>query len=64
MSERKTVSQTTWRIFRWPLLIGVVSVIGLLAALVGDGWYDVLSWFCLGSCVILMVLAWRGWLAR
>lgn len=61
MSDRRTASQTNWRVFRWPLLIGIMSLVGLVSALIGDGWYDVLSWLCLGACVVLMVAAWRGW---
>lgn len=64
MSERNSAAQTGWRIFRWPLLIAVTSIIGLVSALVGDGWYDALSWASLGACVILMVAAWRGWSAK
>lgn len=36
-----------WKIFRVPLAIGLISVIGLIAALTGDGWLDVLSWLTL-----------------
>ena len=64
MSGRKTVGQSGWRIFRWPLLIAVMSVVGLVSALVGDGWYDILSWLCLGACVVVMVAGWRGWSAK
>jgi hypothetical protein len=37
-----------WRIFRGPLLVMVLTIFGLLSALVGDGWWDVLSWLALG----------------
>lgn len=56
--------QGTWRVFRWPMLIGAVSVVGLISALVGDGWYDMLSWAALGGTVAVMIAAWRGWSAR
>jgi hypothetical protein len=39
-----------------PLLLSIVTLIGLISALVGDGFWDSLSWFCLGSPVI--VIAW------
>lgn len=58
MSDRKTVGQSGWRIFRWPLLIAAISIIGLVSALVGDDWYDALSWLCLGSCIVVMLAAW------
>lgn len=50
-------SASTWRIFRWPLLIGIISLIGLLSALVGDGWFDILSWCSLGGTVFIMFYA-------
>ncbi len=43
-------------IFRWPLLIGLLNVAGLVSALVGDGWYDALSWLLLGGTLILMIV--------
>jgi hypothetical protein len=39
--------QTSGRIFAIPLLIGVLSMIGLVSALVGDGLWDALSWITL-----------------
>lgn len=48
-----------WQIFRWPLLIGAGTAVGLIAGLVSDGWGDALAatglfvpaavaaWFCL-----------------
>lgn len=55
--------QSNWQVFRWPLLLGLVSVIGLLSALVDDGWYDALSWGALGAIVLLMLACWQGWRA-
>ncbi len=43
-----------WRIFRWPLVIGIASLVGLVSALVGDGWYDALSWGLLGGLLVLV----------
>jgi hypothetical protein len=42
------------QIFRVPLLIALLSIVGLVAALVGDGWFDVLSWFALGFPLCLI----------
>ncbi|MGK6320502.1 hypothetical protein [Sphingomonas sp. DT-204] len=53
-------SRSGWKIFRWPLLIAAVSLVGLVSALVGDGWYDLLSWLTLGSTLAVMTIAWRG----
>jgi hypothetical protein len=43
----KVDEQGLWDIFRWPIAIGLASAAGLLAALVGDGAWDVLSWLLL-----------------
>lgn len=36
-------------IWRWPIALGLLSVVGLLSALLGDGIWDALSWFTLGA---------------
>lgn len=48
-------SASTWNIFRWPVCVGIVSLVGLIAALLGDGWLDLLSWCCLGGTVLIMI---------
>ena len=45
-----------WQIFRAPLLLALLSIIGLVAALIGDGLLDLVSWLTLGST--LLVIAW------
>jgi len=47
----KSPNNSSWQIWRWPSLFGVVSAAGLIAALLGDGWYD------LGSSVALGLVA-------
>lgn len=54
---QSTKSLSTWQIFFWPLLINVIGLFGLIAALLGDGWLDLLSWLCLGAAVILILYA-------
>jgi hypothetical protein len=44
------------QIFAVPLLIGVVSAIGLTAALLGDGVWDAVSWLALGVPVVVVGL--------
>jgi hypothetical protein len=63
MSHRTFIGQSEWEIFRWPLLMAFANAIGLVTALIGDGWYDVISWVTLGSTLIIMMIAWRGWRA-
>ena len=47
---------TAGRIFTVPLFIGLLSLIGLLGALLGDGLLDVVSWAGLAVPVVMV-----GW---
>ncbi len=64
MKACKVPAQSGWRVFRWPLGCALVTAIGLAAALVGDGIYDLVSWLALGLTLAVMVAAWRGWSAE
>lgn len=54
-------SQSTWQIFIWPAVLALLTVLGLFAALLGDGWWDALSWLGLGIPAWLSV---RGMKSR
>ncbi len=43
-----------WRAYRMPALLGVISLVGLVSALLEDGWFDVVSWLLLGAIVVAM----------
>ena len=43
-----------WMIFRWPLLLALLSFIGLFSALIGDQFYDLLSWLSLAAPLLLV----------
>lgn len=45
--------------FAMPVLIGLVSLIGLVVALAGDGWFDAASWIALGVPVAATLWAYR-----
>jgi hypothetical protein len=47
--------QTLWQIFMIPLVLGVLSTMGLISALVGDGIWDGVSWITLGIPILLCV---------
>ncbi|MGL3213351.1 hypothetical protein [Bradyrhizobium sp. BR 1433] len=48
------------QIFAAPLVIAIVSAVGLISALVGDGWWDAVSWAGLGLPLLLyLVFIWR-----
>lgn len=52
---------STWQVFRWPLVIGVITLAGLVAGLVSDGWGDALAGFgLLLPSVVAMWLALRS----
>lgn len=47
------MSRSLPQIFAIPAAVAAASVVGLVAALVGDGAWDVLSWLTLGLAVVL-----------
>jgi hypothetical protein len=51
-----------WQIFRWPLMIGLLTAVGLVSGLVSDGWGDALA--ALGLFTPAAVAAWFCWRRR
>jgi len=47
-------------VFALPLLIGLLSLIGLVSALTGDGWRNALSWIGLGAPVVAVLWAMKA----
>ncbi|EKS35746.1 hypothetical protein [Afipia clevelandensis] len=45
--------QTNGQIFAVPMVLGVLSIIGLVSALVGDGVWDGVSWATLTIPILL-----------
>lgn len=56
--------RSLWKIFRWPLLVALLTAAGLLSALLGDGLWDDLSWCLLACPILLSLLGWRRRQAR
>lgn len=54
--------QSVGEVFRVPLVIGVLTAIGLVSALIGDGVWDAVSWLTILAPCAVVALAW--WLAR
>lgn len=52
----KRQPQSRRSIFAAPLLVAVVSIVGLVAALTGDGMRDAVSWVALGLPIAVI-----GW---
>ena len=53
--------RSTREIFFWPMIINIICLIGVLAALIGDNWWDVLSWLTLGVPSIWLLLIITPW---
>jgi len=49
------MQNTFCKVWLTPLILAVLSLIGLLSALTGDGVWDLLSWMTLGIPVVVMV---------
>jgi hypothetical protein len=50
----KAGQNSLWAIFRIPVLLALLSFIGLVSALLADGVWDVVSWCALGIPLILI----------
>ena len=65
LSAPKPVARRTVAVWPWPIVLGVLTLTGLLSALLGQqgGWL-VASWACLSFPLIVvgacLVRAWRG----
>lgn len=57
-SSRKSVHNTLRQMWQAPSIIALVTLVGLIAALVGDGWHDALSWAALTVPVALIAWKW------
>lgn len=45
--------QTNGQIFAIPIMVGLLSIVGLVSALVGDGLWDGLSWGALAFPILI-----------
>lgn len=44
-------------IFAVPLVVGLLSLIGLVAALLGDGAWDAAGWTTIGASIVVLIWA-------
>jgi hypothetical protein len=49
-------------VWRWPVVLALLTALGLVSALLGDGAWDAASWIALG--IPTSVCAWFGWRGR
>jgi hypothetical protein len=54
------MQRSALQVFAVPIALGVLSAVGLLAALLGDNAWDAVSWFALGVPCIVMTWFWFG----
>jgi hypothetical protein len=47
-----------WFVWTWPIALGLLSVFGLLAALLGTGIWHWASWLSLTTLLVLIVRYW------
>jgi ABC-type transporter Mla maintaining outer membrane lipid asymmetry permease subunit MlaE len=59
MTVQRRAPRSLAVIFAMPLLLALVSAVGLASALLGDGIWDALSWLTLGALVALPIVCWR-----
>jgi hypothetical protein len=57
-SSSRGVRRSLGQIFAAPLLLGWLSGIGLISALLGDNVWDALSWVALGIPVFVVLRYW------
>ncbi|MGC4059493.1 MAG: hypothetical protein QM749_01000 [Aquabacterium sp.] len=58
-SVRTEGVQSAWQVFRFPTVLGLLTAIGLISALMGDDGWDVLSWIVMFAPIATVVWAWR-----
>ncbi|MFZ5689941.1 MAG: hypothetical protein ACOY5F_01665 [Pseudomonadota bacterium] len=54
------MQRSALQVFAVPIVLGVLSAIGLLAALLGDDGWDYVSWLALGIPCAVMAWFWFG----
>jgi hypothetical protein len=54
------MQRSALQVFAVPIVLGVLSAVGLVAALLGDSVWDVVSWLTLGVPCIVMAWFWFG----
>lgn len=62
MTKPNSHNSAFLHVFGRPMILAIISMAGLIAALVGDGVLDVVSWLALGYVVAVTV--WYAWLAK
>lgn len=54
------MQRSALQVFAVPIALGILSAVGLLAALLGDGPWDAVSWLALGIPCAVTAWFWFG----
>ena len=54
------MQRSALQVFAVPIVLGVLSAVGLIAALLGDNVWDAVSWLTLGIPCVVMAWFWFG----
>jgi hypothetical protein len=54
------MQRSAFQVFAVPIVLGVLSAVGLVAALLGDNVWDAVSWLTLGLPCVVMAWFWFG----
>jgi hypothetical protein len=60
MRRTRSAPHSAAAIYRIPLLVALISTLGLASALFGDGVWDLVSWLGLGLPIALAAICWRN----
>jgi hypothetical protein len=52
------MQRSAYQVFAIPIALGVLSAVGLVAALLGDNVWDAVSWLALGIPCVVMTWFW------
>lgn len=56
-TDRNRTNTSLRQMWQTPLVVAAITLVGLIAALVGDGWHDTVSWA--GLAVPVGLVAWK-----
>jgi hypothetical protein len=52
------ISQTVARVFRWPVILAFMTLVGLVGSLMADGIWDVIGWVLIGAPTLAGLYFW------
>ncbi|RZU02345.1 hypothetical protein [Rivibacter subsaxonicus] len=59
MRRAKSRRDAPVKVWPVPIALGLITAVGLVAALLGDGWLNMLSWLALALPLVVIAVFWR-----